>query len=387
MAINHGNMGVGDISSGGPAGAPQGQPAAPPPNAPRRRIDELGDAFTATPQSELNVDMGGPPDQGVVLPNTGDINDPQTTNELGEELAQANDGDPNALEANAPLPAELAEIKSKWDSPELQPEMDEKLVTVEYPDGPETLTVAELKQRHLMHADYSRKTGEVAHLRRRYEAGLQGQDRLVQTLADGRTFLDGIEELAHFEPKIALAFEDAVKMKVEQEIADFERVGKNHELLAEIKAARQAKREAMIAKREAEQYRAEKKAEADRLAQQNRPDVAALTRQLDQFVPRALKAVGLVDNDLVRKMVGPALGSFWQDRTKPLNYTHVESAIKAIKQDLTKQFGAKATARQPDPQIATPQQPARTPAAAPKGSAQPHTRKRIDELGGDWYER
>lgn len=389
MAINHAAAGVvGDVTQMVPGTAPAAAPAAAPQQ--RRRIDELGDAFTATAPSDLRVDPGLPPE----LPTTGDVNGTSdATSDLikpntGEdtETVQAND---NAL--NGPtgpeLPPDVAEKLAKYESPELAEEQMDRLVLVPREGGhQELISIDQLRKENMMHADYSQKTMALADIRKQYESGIQGQDRLIAALSDGSSFEGAIEDLAQYEPKVALAWEAAVKRKVEQEIQDFEAAGRSHEILARIKAGRQAERERDRYRRQLEQRENAERQQAEQRAAAQRPDVAALGRQLDQLVPRAFAKIDLVDGDFQRKMLGSHISVFWKDRSKPLTYAIVEQAAMALKQDLTKQFGAGAVKRQPTPQLETPRQPARVPAAAPAGGGK-RTQKRIDELGQDWWER
>lgn len=373
--MNHGVVSGVDISSGGPA-APSAPAAPPPPSNPntapreRRRIDQLDDAFTETPQNELLVDMGATPVDAV--------------EEDPSQNVQPNDGLGN--EPAPELPAEYAELKAKWDSPELPEELEDRLVTVDFENGAEPMTIADLKKAAMRHADYSRKTTEVAQLRKQAQAGLQGQQRLVEALSSPQTFVQGLETLAQFEPRVMHAFEDAVKTYVEQEIADFEAVGRNHELLQRVKEGRRSQREAEHYKRRLQERDAADARAREEQGRAQAPDVQLVVKQLAQFVPRAFQAAGLPESGLARQMVGPELNVFWADRTKPLTYAMVQDAAKAIKQKIIELHGADSVKMPTPPRQEAPPAPARAPAAAPPQGGR-RTQKRIDELGGDWWSR
>jgi hypothetical protein len=389
MAINHAAMSAGvDISSGGPAASaaqPSGQnvvtsngsagaQGAPgvqlPPTSgqpqQRRRIDELDDFNTATPDEDLQVDMGEP--------------------NYAEESIQPNDGDPNA---SAPeLPADIAELKAKWDAPELAPELEEKFTTVEFEDGPEQMTIADLKKMAMRHADYSRKTTEVAQMRKSMQAKEAGFERLTQGLSDPQSFVATLEEWAQYEPAVLDAFDSAVESYVNREIEEFEAAGRNHEIHKRLKAAKRAERQAEHYKRQLEQQRAQRAQEAERAQQAQRPDVAKITRQLDQLVPRVFTDIGLPESATAKEMLGPELRVFWQDRSKPLTYAIVRDAAMAVKQHMAKQYGQEAVTRQPAPEMHPAPKGAtqRLPAAAPANGGR-RTPKRVDQLGGDWWDR
>lgn len=326
-----------------PESAPAAPPAQPPPAA---QADTITDAQGRTIDMRTGLPVGEQPPAPAAAPP-----DPSLAPESGPPAPDPlQPGDPET-----PVAAELhglpeTQVLEALRAGELPAELYDYVTITGVIDGEEVpISLADARDGHLRHLDYSRKTQEVAEQRRNAE---QLATSALQTFDSWRDLQQPME--SKINEMEAILGEDVML-----HVAAY--IGQRYEIERAMEAP--MREHVQRTRREARDSRQTRQQTEQALQVQQQPEQspheAANRGTMNLHFGKTMRTLGVPDNAHTRQAFKAHLGAFW-DGTTPLKASHIRDAVMAVKQQFAEALGSMT----PRP-AARPAAPAQRPAAAP----------------------